>query len=67
MNDFYVLYKKEYRTTGRTTWLDKATARNWFDQLKADPECEWCQLLSVASSYEAEYDNEEYIVDEYVR
>ena len=67
MNDFYVLYKKEYTATARTKWTAQANARRWYEQYKADPRIEWCQLLCVSSSYEAEYDNEEYIVDEYVR
>lgn len=67
MNNWKLVYKKVGHFLTDTNWIDEATARKWFDQLKADGSCMWCELHYSGDFPDKEYDNEDIIVDEFFR
>lgn len=61
MNAFKLRYKKNDSMFVKVTdWMTEDVAREWFDQLKANEKCEWCELLYTP-------EDEEYILDEFVK
>ena len=61
MNAFKLRYKKnDSMSAVVTNWMTEDVAREWFDQLKANEKCEWCELLYTP-------EDEEYILDEFVK
>jgi hypothetical protein len=67
MNNWKLTYKKVGYFITSTRWTDEPTARKWFDQLKADASCDWCELIYSGDFPDKEYDSEEIIVEEYYR
>lgn len=62
MENWKLKYKKVGHFATMTNWLDQETACNWFDQMSKDMNVTWCELI-----YASEIDNDELIMDEFVR
>lgn len=60
MKAFKLKYQKIKSGVTLSVWLTEQDARTWFDLLKADSNCLWCELLYTP-------EDTEYIMDEFVR
>lgn len=64
MNAFKLKYKKngicQIGKVTVTNWTTEQQARSWYNQLKEDSTCEWCELIYNPG-------DEDYIMDEFVR
>lgn len=71
MDDFKLKYEMLDGGVKVTEWMTEQKARMWFDQLKKNSKCVWCELLYSPVDYEyissEDYIDEEQIVDEFMK
>ncbi len=60
MKNWKLKYKKVGHFATMTNWLDEQTARNWYEQLKENESCSWCELIFNSG-------DDECIMDEFLR
>lgn len=60
MNAFQLKYKMVDSAARLSDWMTEELARGWFDQLKANNKCAWCELLYTP-------EDEKFVLDEFVK
>jgi hypothetical protein len=60
MNAYQIKYKMAVGAAKLSDWMTEEKARTWFEQLRANDNCVWCELIYTP-------EDESYIVDEFVK